>query len=75
MPQDRRASSAEKVERRTNRLTVPPRLNCASPNTKIVSRVEYALYVCCSACGLVWSVKRPGETLPSEQRPHARVYR
>jgi hypothetical protein len=45
--------------RKANRLIVPPCRDCGSDRTRIVSRLEYSLYITCANCGLVWGVPRP----------------
>jgi predicted RNA-binding Zn-ribbon protein involved in translation (DUF1610 family) len=54
------------VERRRNRLKVPPCPECESHRTDIVCREQYVLYARCPDCGHVWAVARPGQKLPGQ---------
>jgi hypothetical protein len=53
-------------ERRVNRLTLPACERCESSRTWVVGRTDELLYVRCSDCTHVWSVKKPGPDLPGE---------
>jgi hypothetical protein len=42
---------------------VPPCRDCGSDQTHIVARMEYALYISCGRCGLVWGIRKPDQPI------------
>ena len=53
------------IERRQQRLTIPPCENCGSTSTGVATRTEYVVYLRCPACWYVWSLPKPGRELVS----------
>jgi hypothetical protein len=49
----------ERAERRSNRLTIPKCLHCGSEKTDVFDRTDYWLYVRCSDCAFIWSMRKP----------------
>jgi len=50
----------EKPDRRgPDRLRTAPCRACGSPQTRVSVRLDYALYVACTACGLVFGLPLP----------------
>ena len=48
------------VERRSERLPVPPCPECQSTNVHVATRVDWFIYMRCRDCSMTWSVeKRP----------------
>ena len=53
-------------ERRVKRLTIPHCAICGSWETTVIGRTYYWVYVQCSQCAYLWSVRKPGhEPTPS----------
>jgi transcription elongation factor Elf1 len=49
------------IERRKNRLVIPPCLECgAEQDIRVTVRTDYVIYVRCGTCGFVWSEAKPG---------------
>ncbi len=48
------------IERRKNRLVIPPCLECgAERDLRVTVRTDYVIYVRCGRCGYVWSETKP----------------
>ena len=52
-------TQSRRVERRLNRLPVPPCEQCASTNVHVALRVDRFLYMRCRECRHTWSVAKP----------------
>jgi hypothetical protein len=47
-------------QRRAERVALAPCRCCGGPDTAVVSRTDYVLYIRCANCWEVWSVSKPG---------------
>jgi hypothetical protein len=47
-------------ERRVDRLTIPRCETCGASDTAVSGRTEYWLYIRCSHCAFVWTIRKPG---------------
>jgi hypothetical protein len=48
-----------KLDRRRDRLTLPPCPECAREEPRVLMRTDWVLYLRCSACRTVWSESKP----------------